>query len=249
MNKAELLSLQRVEEEHWFYKGKRELVFHWLKQTGYDRNSRFTLLDAGAGTGILVRELRAYYGEERIRGVEFSKDARDIAKEAYGLELQEGSILELPLEDKSIDVSIALDVLEHVERDDIALNEMLRVTKPGGHVILNVPAMPSLWSDWDVSLGHYRRYTMSTFQALLAPRLARNEFSIVYLGYINALAFPLVYAYRKIRKLISADSRAEDTVPGPFLNSLLKSSFVVPAKQMWFKAPFGVSIFCVLKRN
>jgi SAM-dependent methyltransferase len=249
VKKEELLSLQRVEEEHWFYKGKRELVFHWLKQTGYQRDKHFTLLDAGAGTGILVRDLKKVYGDEKILGVEYSSDAREIAHEAYGLQLQPGSILELPLQDQQVEVAIALDVLEHVERDDTALSELLRVTKPGGHLILNVPAMPSLWSNWDVSLGHYRRYTMETFKQLIAPGMQRNEYSIVYLGYINALAFPLIYAYRTFRKLVPTESRAEDKVPGPLLNNLLKASFVEPAKQPWFKAPFGVSIFCVIRKK
>lgn len=249
MKKEELLSLQRVEEEHWFYKGKRELVFHWLKLTGYHHDTNFKLLDAGAGTGILVRDLKKFYGDERIQGVEYSSDAREIAHEAYGLQLKEGSILELPLANDEVNVSIALDVLEHVERDDIALSELLRVTRSGGHLILNVPAMPSLWSDWDVSLGHFRRYTLATFKKLLEPGMKRNEYSIVYIGYINALAFPLIYAYRTFRKIVPTESRAEDKVPGPLVNSLLKASFVAPAKQAWFKAPFGVSIFCVIRKK
>jgi hypothetical protein len=112
-----------------------------------------------------------------------------------------------------------------------------------------VPAMQSLWSDWDVALGHFRRYSLATFKQLLAPGLKRNEYSIVYIGYINALAFPLVYLYRMFRKLIPSDTRAEDKVPGPLLNSMLKSSFVAPAKRSWLKAPFGVSIFCVIRKR
>ena len=249
MKKEELLALQRVEEEHWFYTGKRELVQHWLNKLGYTRSSTFKLLDAGAGTGILVRDLKKNYGAEKIDGVEYSEDARAIAREIYGLELQPGSILELPIGEKQVDVAVALDVLEHVERDDVALAELLRITKPGGHLILNVPAMQSLWSDWDVALGHFRRYSLPSFNQLLAAGLQGKEFSIVYLGYINAFAFPLIYAYRMFRKLVPTEKRAEDKVPGPLVNSLLKASFVAPAKQPWFKAPFGVSIFCVLRKN
>jgi ubiquinone/menaquinone biosynthesis C-methylase UbiE len=249
VKKEELLSLQRVEEEHWFYKGKRELVFHWLDKLGYKQGSDFKLLDAGAGTGILCRDLKQHYGNDRIDGVEYSSDAREIAKEAYNLDLKPGSILELPLGASEVNLSIALDVLEHVERDDIALSELLRVTKSGGHLILNVPAMPSLWSDWDVALGHYRRYTLETFNTLLAPGISSKSYSIEYIGYINALAFPLIFAYRTFRKLVPSDSRAEDKVPGPLVNSILKASFVGPAKQPWFKAPFGVSIFCVLRKH
>jgi ubiquinone/menaquinone biosynthesis C-methylase UbiE len=248
VKKEELLALQRVEEDHWFYKGKRELVLHWLEKLGYKEGSYVKVLDAGAGTGILVRELKKRFGAVAVTGVEYSPDAREIAKEVYSLDLTPGSILELPIADSSMDVSIALDVLEHVERDDTALSELLRVTKKGGALILNVPAMPSLWSDWDVALGHFRRYTNETWLKLLQQDLASGRIEIVSFAYINALAFPAIYAYRTFRKLRPSTDRAEDKVPGPLLNTLMKSSFVVPAKWTWFKPPFGVSIFCVLRK-
>lgn len=248
MKKEELVALQKVEQDHWFYTGKRELVFHWLNALGHTPGSAVQILDAGAGTGILVRDMKKAYGDKSVIGIEYSADARELASEMYKLDLREGSILALPLEDKSVDVSIALDVLEHVERDDTALAELLRVTKPGGALILNVPAMPSLWSEWDVVLGHFRRYTMASWKQLLEPHLRNKRISIEYVGYINSVAFPLIFAYRAFRKLVPSDSRAEDKVPGPLVNSIMKAAFVSPAKWSWFKPPFGVSIFCVVRK-
>lgn len=251
MKREELLALQRVEEEHWFYKGKRDLVKHWIRLLRPELRSSDLLLDAGAGTGSLVLELRRQpdIGKARIRGVEYSADARSIAKELYSIELDAGSILEIPAEDNACTFAIALDVLEHVELDTIAYRELLRITKPGGYIITNVPAMPSLWSDWDVSLGHFRRYTMASYKSLLRS-LGEDNVKIHYLSYINVAAFPLIKLYRGLRKFFPAKEgeRAEDKVPGNFLNSLLYASLVIPAKWRWFAPPFGVSIFCVLQK-
>lgn len=250
MTRTELEALQRVEQEHWFYKGKRELVSHWVRKLMGVPSAGTTMLDAGAGTGLLVRELRREFPQCSVVGIEYSKDGRDIAKEHYGIELQAGSILELPPPDNSVDAAIALDVLEHVERDDVAFSELLRITKPGGFVIINVPAMQSLWSDWDVSLGHFRRYSMTSFRELLDQANSNGRpFKIHYLQYINAFAFPLILGYRLVRKFFPSESRAEDVVPSRTVNAILKAGFVEPAKATWFKPPFGVSLFCVLQKG
>jgi len=184
-----------------------------------------------------------------VIGIEYSTEARAYAHEANGLELTPGSILELPLADNAVLVACALDVLEHVEDDARGLSELVRVTKPGGIIIINVPAFKLLWSDWDVSLGHYRRYTLGMMRELLQPHLAQHSIEIVELKYINSVAFPLILAYRMFRKVVPSKSRAEDKVPSPAINSALYNLLVAPAKWRWFKAPFGVSVFAVLRKR
>ena len=251
MKKAEFEALGNVERTHWFYRGKRELVRFWIKKSLRVVGQSDIILDAGAGTGELVRELRNLYGATgpKILGVEFSEEARSYAAEHNDLQLIAGSILEIPYVDGTATVSCALDVLEHVEDDKKALSELIRVTKPGGLIIINVPAFMLLWSDWDVSLGHYRRYSMSSMKALLAEPLARHEIEIVDLKFINSFAFPLILGYRLFRKLIPSDSRAEDSIPPNPINNLLYSFLVAPARWKWFRLPFGVSIFGVFRRK
>lgn len=239
--------MQRVEREHWFYTGKRELVITWLKKTLGNPKSGDLLLDAGAGTGEFVKELRASFPQAKVRGIEYESQARMIASEMNGITLEAGSILELPVESNVASLATALDVLEHVEDDTKALKELLRVTKPGGVVIVNVPASPLLWSDWDVTLGHFRRYTMASFRKLLQS--AGSEYSVVHVAYINSLVFLPVLAVRAYGRFFKRASRMEDKIPPSWLNGFLKASFTVPAKWKWFHPPFGVSIFCVLQKK
>jgi SAM-dependent methyltransferase len=246
VNHDEYLALQKVEREHWFYRGKRDLTRWWIERELGKVGPHDTVLDAGAGTGEFVRELLATNQPPKVIGVEYAAEGRRIAKELNGIELLEGSILALPLESSSVRVAVALDVLEHVENDSLALSELIRVVQPGGLVIVNVPAFQLLWSDWDVVLGHYRRYSMEMFKTLIEGQRTVN---VRYLSYVNVFAFPLILMYRAVARILKPKKRAEDQIPGPVLNSLLYSLFVTPAKWSWFKPPFGVSLFCVLKKE
>jgi len=247
LQQHEYIALQRVEREHWFYKGKRELVLWWLRNTVGKPKPGELLLDAGAGTGEFVKELRSNFPGAQVRGIEYESTARAIAQEMNSVILEEGSILDLPVVTSSALLATALDVLEHVEDDTRALNELIRVTKKGGVIITNVPASPLLWSDWDVTLGHHRRYTMASFKELLLS--STGEFEVVHLAYINSLVFLPVLAVRAYGRFFKRSTRMEDKIPPQWLNRFLKASFTGPARWKWFRPPFGVSIFCVLRKR
>jgi ubiquinone/menaquinone biosynthesis C-methylase UbiE len=248
MQLEEYDALEKVEREHWFYKGKRVLTEYWI-----DREATLspgnTIVDCGAGTGELVSELKLRYEPQGISviGIEYVEEARRLARERKGTELLEGSILDLPLKDATSQVTIALDVLEHVEDDKLAFSEMLRVTKPGGIIIINVPAFMSLWSDWDVSLGHFRRYSKGMLQEVLAPHRAKLQ--ILHFDYANAFAFLPILALRNISRLFKIKARFEDRIPSPGMNKMLLDIFVGQSKSSWFHPPFGSSLFCVLRKR
>ena len=164
--------------------------------------------------------------------------------------VKKGSCTALPLEDGSVDVLTALDVIEHVEHDRQALCEFARVTRPGGIVVITVPALMSLWSDWDVALHHFRRYTRPT----LLDLVPRDAFEVVHCNYVNVAAFPLVLLVRKWRALKAKlgwkiDARSEDAIPPAPFNALLRWSFVALACQRLVPFPFGVGLLMVLRRR
>ncbi len=248
MQLSEYDALEKVEREHWFYKGKRILTEYWIEHTtALSRGD--VIVDCGAGTGELVRELRSHYEPLGVSviGIEYVEEARRLAMERKGTDLLEGSILALPLQAATSQITIALDVLEHVENDKLAFSEMLRVTKPGGIIIINVPAFQSLWSNWDVSLGHFRRYSKAMLSAVLAPH--QSEIEVLHFEYENALAFIPIYVLRNLAHLLRIRIRFEDRIPSLFLNKLLLDLFVGQSRATWFHPPFGSSLFCVLKKR
>lgn len=241
-------ALERVEREHWFYKGKRVLVRYWIERAA-NLMAGDRIVDCGAGTGELVRELRGMFEHRGIAvlGIEYSAEARRLALERKGTALLAGSILDLPLNDATSKVTIVLDVLEHVKDDRLAFAEMLRITAPGGIIIINVPAFMSLWSAWDVSLGHFRRYSKAMLRDVLVPH--RMEFEVLHYDYSSSLAFLPIFTFRKFSRMIRLESRIEDRIPSPRANKLLLDLFVAPSKATWFHPPFGSSLFCVLKKR
>jgi ubiquinone/menaquinone biosynthesis C-methylase UbiE len=154
MDPKEYQSLFRIEKNHWFYKGKRDIVRHWINQLRPLKSSDI-LLDVGMGTGLLLSELEDTC---RTYGLDYYNGAFQYAATRAPGRLLQGTLTQLPLQDHSVSIVSALDVLEHIEDDRRALNEMIRVTMPGGLIIINVPAFMILWSDWDKKLHHFRRY-------------------------------------------------------------------------------------------
>lgn len=93
---------------------------------------------------------------------------------------QVASISQLPYADNSFDLVCALDIVEHVEQDTQALNELCRVARPGAHILLSVPLHPSYWTAFDKIVGHYRRYRPEQLKQLLHERGLQVEKSSGY---------------------------------------------------------------------
>ena len=244
MNADEYANLDRVEVDHWYYAGKREIARRWLERARpVGRSDR--LLDCGAGTGRFALEMAPLCDvtvlddhEESLRLLR----ARFPADRVLSLAGDR-----VPLPDASLDYVTALDVLEHVPDDAAVVRGFHRLLRPGGIALVTVPASMALWSDWDVVLHHYRRYARPQLRALFPEA----DWEIVHVNYTNVFAYPAVWLLRRWRAWFPARAeaaRAEDAVPSPFLNRLLRASFVRPA--FWrLPLPFGVSLLLVARRR
>jgi SAM-dependent methyltransferase len=247
MNPDEYTKLSRVDREHWFYRGKRAVVRHWV--------GRFASLqpddlwvDAGCGTGtLLVEQSRVC----RVLGLDDFEESIALARprvEAVGGRVLKTSLDRVELPDGCAAVVTLLDVLEHLDDDAAALREMVRLTRPGGLVVVTVPALRALWSDWDVALHHRRRYSRRDLLGVI--RMPGVE--VVRCAYFNSLLLPpiwLIRAWRKLRPVRPGAERAEDRIPGRPLNELLYRALVTPACWSWFRPPAGVSLLAVLRRR
>lgn len=154
------LQTHEVEEDHWWYRGRRRVLGRVLEQLDLPVGAR--ILDAGCGSGRNMLEL-VRYGE--VTGIELSEASVAAARRRNLGEVLEGSVDALPFGDDHFDLVVSLDVLEHLDDDRSALREMRRVTRPGGQLLVTVPAYQWLWSSHDDVNHHRRRYTRATLLA------------------------------------------------------------------------------------
>jgi SAM-dependent methyltransferase len=247
MNAEEYAKLDRIDREHWFYRGKRDVVRHWIA-----RHARLgaadLLIDAGCGTGTFLEEMS---GHCRVLGLDAHDESVALARprlEAVGGGVLQTGLDRVDLPDGCAAVVTLLDVLEHLDDDGAALREMLRLVRPGGLVVITVPALRWLWSDWDVALHHRRRYSRSELLRLVR----RPGAEVLRCTYFNTALLPpiaLIRLWRRLRPAKPGAARAEDAIPSPWLNRLLYRTLVSPACWGWFRPPLGVSLLAVLRRT
>jgi SAM-dependent methyltransferase len=247
MNADEYAKLEQVEQRHWFYRGKRAIVRYWIDRYLALRPDD-VLVDGGTGTGTWPVEMS---GRCRVIGLDQHDDSIAIARaplEKVGGRMLQTSLDRVDLPDGVAAVVTLLDVLEHLDDDMAALREMIRLVRPGGLVVITVPALRWLWSDWDVVLHHRRRY----HQTYLLRLVRQPGVEVLHCGYINSVALLPILLIRGWRRWFPPKpgaARAEDRIPWGPVNSLLYSLFVVPARWRWFRPPAGVSLLAVLRKK
>ena len=152
-----------VDEHHWWYRGRRRIIRAELERLPLPADA--LVLDAGCGSG------RTLAGPRRLRqasGIELDEDAAEVARSRGHGEVRVGRLEELPWPDASFDLITCLDVIEHTPDDRTALRELHRVCRPGGWLLVTVPAYPALWSLHDEANHHYRRYSRAALRSAAA---------------------------------------------------------------------------------
>ncbi|HEX2084319.1 MAG TPA: class I SAM-dependent methyltransferase [Solirubrobacteraceae bacterium] len=176
-----------LEDRHWWFRGRRDLLRALLRRAGVDPR-RTRVLDAGCGTG---RNLAEFGGV----GVDPAPEAVAACR-ARGLDVVQAPLEALPFGDASFDLLLATDVLEHVDDDVAALRELRRVAAPGALLLVTVPAHPRLWSAHDEALHHRRRYR----RAELLARVRAAGWEPVVTTWWNAFLLPPIAAARLVRR-------------------------------------------------
>jgi SAM-dependent methyltransferase len=199
-----------AEERQWWYAGQRAVAAALLEPWARARGpGPLRLLDAGCGTGF---NLRALSPLGSALGIDLSPDAIRFCRERGVLALR-GSVLRLPFADGAFDAVTSFDVIYHdwVTDDRAAVAEMARVLRPGGALLVRVPALEALRGAHDAEVLTRRRYTRGELLALLEGcglEVARST-------YCNALLFPLLFARRTLDRLLGREGSDVGFLPPP----------------------------------
>ena len=230
--------LFNIEEHYWWFVAMRRITDTLLHEELRNRNLK--ILDAGCGTGINL--LHFENAGHWAAGFDFAPEAVAAVRRRDFEKVARASISEIPFPADSFDLAYSFEVIDEVADVDRAVGELYRVLKPGGHLLLRLPAMEWLRSSQDADIGTLHRFTLREIEAMLE----RAGFTVIRSTYSNCLLFPVV-VIRRFLKHFGIGS-GTDTKPLPkglgWLDPVFRSLLSLEAGVLrWnVRIPFGLSV-------
>jgi SAM-dependent methyltransferase len=235
MNPNAYTAAASVEDRHWWFSGRREIIDAVLRRFLAPQDD-CRILEIGCGNGGNL-PLLARYGA--VYAVELDDDARARAAARGVARVEAGALPDpLPFPGLTFDVIAALDVLEHVADDRRALGAVRARLTPRGLLVLTVPAYMWLWSGHDEISHHHRRYAAGGLVRLVESA----GFEVAHASYFNTLLFPLGVA-RTLSAWLGAGAAPGLRIPPGGVNEVLHA-VLAAERHLVSRAslPFGMSI-------
>jgi SAM-dependent methyltransferase len=235
-----------AEETQWWYAGQRAIADALLAPAlaGLaDGERSLRILDAGCGTGGNLVHLERF---GQAIGIDLAAEAIDFCR-ARSVRAARAALFALPFPGAAFDVVTSFDVLYHqwVEDDGAAVAEMARVLRPGGVLLVRVPALRILRGAHDEEVQSRHRYTRGELRELLE----RSGLRVVRATYCNCVLFPLLLARRALDRLSGRQGSDVAFLPAPFewafKRALLAEAALVRAG---LRLPLGASVLAVARR-
>jgi len=249
METYEYQTMRSVEDTYWWYAGLRYRVIDCLK-TIIRPGEQLRILDAGCGTGGMMRLLKIYFSTCEIIGIDFSPQATQFSRDRNAGPVIMASVDKAPFCPGSFDIIVSLDAVLEMRgiNNAQALLDFHRMLKDGGRLILNITAFECLRGEHDDAVHVEKRFTKRE----LLPILEQAGFTAELSYYWNTLLFPALLAYRTLSRFrTAADRPVSDLTPLPgWLNRMmtwlsLKETHITRR----ISPPFGSSLFVLARRN
>lgn len=250
MNWEEYKSLYELEEHYWWFRGMREIASALLDPIVGPHSLR--ALDVGCGTGYTLPWLRDKYSRsEIVVGLDISRDALSFSRRRGETSLIQASVTHLPVANDTFDLVVSFEVLDWLlpQAAAEAFSELTRVLRPGGLLLVRLPAFQWLYSGHDRAILTTHRYTRPE----LVQYLNSSGLIVVRATYVNSLLFPVAAVWRWLNR--SQQGIRSDVRPLPkglrWTNSLLEGFLKFEARYLrrfdW-SFPVGLSVVAVARK-
>ena len=246
MQKAYEAQYHRLEESHWWFQGRRRIVRALVLRANPDRDCR--ILEIGCSGGPTIQQLLAD-GYRHITGIDISAEGIELCHRQGLADTHVMDAQKIAFGDGEFDVITASDVLEHLADAPGALREWRRLLKPGGVLIVFVPAFQFLWTEHDELNRHFQRFT----RPRLCRLLVEAGFAVERSSYWDCAIFipvVLVRTFRRVFRIKLGSSAGDMFMPPPLVNrallDLLRCENWLMKRGVNF--PFGVSVMAVARK-
>jgi SAM-dependent methyltransferase len=236
-----------VESRHFWFAARNDIILRAIRRTiGPLTGQR--LLDVGCGTGYVLRALEQAGAD--AWGIDMHVEALRLARQKVDGPLVWSPAARLPFVE-DFDVVSLFDVIEHAADDVAVLLEARRVLRPGGSIVITVPAGPEYWTRYDSVIGHKRRYTRTS----LGAALRRSGVTATAVQYFNCTLAVLQRLQRWLSGANASDADAQELVtralrvPPPVANACLR--WFLPLEAPLGRLPMvtGTSLIAIGRRD
>ena len=248
--------LAEIEDRHFWFRARRQVIESLIAQIAFSLPPGYRVLEVGCGTGSVLRVLESVCRRGVVVGMDLFAEALLFAHRRSSCRLIQGDVHALPFRTEFSLIGL-FDVLEHLPDDQQVLSDLSHLLVPGGALVLTVPARKSLWSYFDETSRHCRRYESGE----LNHKLESAGYQVEYLTYYMAMIFPLIWGWRRLAAMTgprqpSKAGRARDLTLRefrvlPLLNEFLyllltQESRLVKRRKI---LPIGTSLIAVCRKR
>jgi SAM-dependent methyltransferase len=234
--------MAEIEGAHWWFVARRRILREAIRRlVPLPPGAR--ILEAGCGTGGNLAMLKDF-GD--VSAFEPDTRARAVASRKTAIEVREGRLpSDVDFAAQAFDLVVALDVLEHLDEDLASLQALRDRLRPGGWMLITVPAFPFLWSHHDVAHHHKRRYRKRDLVRLVAAA----GLTPVKATYFNTLLLPVIIAVRLIKHLLDRETADDEVMPSRAVNGVLSAIFASERHMIdRIALPAGASLLLLARR-
>lgn len=231
--------MAELDQAHWWYVARRQILSSVIANRIRPPEAAH-ILEIGCGTGHNFAMLGKF---GTVDGIEVDDAARQIASDRLGRAVGSSPLPGLDgVADGRYDLIALLDVLEHIEDDQAALTSIRKKLKPGGRILVTVPANRWMWSAHDTVHHHFRRYNGNSLRRVISNAGLKADL----VTHFNTVLFPLAATARILGRL-TGRTEADDAQPAAPLNRMFTSLFGLERHVVGaLPIPFGVSLLAVL---
>jgi SAM-dependent methyltransferase len=235
-----------LEDDYWWYRGLRTLtVDHLSRERG--RGAARRIVDVGCGTGGCYRAIQRSFPGDTYVGIDLEPKALCYCRQRGARALIKAAGHDIPIRREYADVVICLDVLCYASVcPETALHQFYETLRPGGLLILNLPAFDILRGEHDIAVGIYRRFRRAEARSLLE----QAGFTLVTSTYWNMALFLPMLVWRWLSRSNGAREPTSDVARSPsWLNPVLSALLWVEVRMTrWISLPLGSSVFLLAQK-